>query len=110
PRTLRWRDSRWRPAGVVGRAHAAAREPQDVDDLPKLCAVAAHDRRREHRLWTAVTQTRPRHHCEKARGDPGHDQARNPGPALSRRVVGWAAAARRAGPRAGGRTGNPAAG
>ena len=36
---------------LLAAEDAAAGAAQHVDDLPELCAVAAHDGGREHRLW-----------------------------------------------------------
>src|SRR5262249_42073345 len=49
-RAERRRDRGWRQGRVLAGAHAAAREPQHVDDLPELRAVAAHDGGRQRRL------------------------------------------------------------
>ena len=81
-------------------AHAAARAAQDVDDLPELRAVAAHDGRRERRLWPHPAQIRPRRHPQEGRGDSRDHEARYTRRPLSGRIVGRPAAARRARPRA----------
>src|ERR1700676_5823338 len=48
------RDPCRRPAGVLKEQNLAARAAQDVDDLPELRAVAAHDGRGKYRLRAAT--------------------------------------------------------
>ncbi len=105
PRQHQGRRPRDLRAGKGGAAGAA----QHVDDLPELRPLAAHDHRRERRLWPAPAPPAARRDRAARRQHPGSDAAPGVGRPPSRRHLRRPAAARGARPRAGGRAGDPAA-